>query len=86
MEQMYDISDIAIGDKFYFNSYCVDKKLTLPDYLIVQSISEDGFVKAKYENHAVDTRSRLFSAKNLLFDSNLNPKRSDPSWIFTKRL
>lgn len=79
------MTDISIGDRFYFNNYCVQKGYSVPDYLIVTDILPSGdFVKAEYENHAVDTRPRLFSKKNLHFDSNLNPKRDDPSWIFTK--
>ena len=75
--------DILVGDKFYFNNYCVQKGYTIPDYLLVTEISKDGnYVTAEYINHAVDTRPRLFAKKNLLFDSNLNPKREDPSWIF----
>ena len=77
------MTDISIGDRFYFNNYCVQKGYNLPDYMVVSDISGE-FVKAEYESHAVDTRPRLFAKKNLQFDSNLNPKRSDPSWIFTK--
>ena len=77
--------DIQLGDKFYFNSYCVARGFSMPDYLIVSDIVNDGaYVYAQYENHAVDTRPRMFSTKNLTFDSNLNPKRADPSWIFLK--
>lgn len=79
--------DILVGDKFYFNSYCVEKGFSLPDYLIVSDISKDGkYVTGQYENHTVDTRPRLFSIENLKFDSNLNPKRESPSWIFLKAL
>lgn len=79
------MTDISIGDKFYFNNYCVKRGFTLPDYLIVTDITKQGeFVTAQYENHFVDTRPRLFSKKNLLFDSNLNARREDPSWIFLK--
>lgn len=79
------MSDICLGDKFYFNSYCVKHNFSIPDYMIVSDISKDGhFVSAQYENHAVDTRPRLFAKENLYFDSNLNPKREDPSWIFCK--
>lgn len=79
--------DILIGDKFYFNSYCVMKHFSLPDYLIISGISKDGkYVTGQYENHAVDTRPRLFSIDNLKFDSNLNPKRENPSWIFLKAI
>ena len=79
------MSDICLGDKFYFNSYCVKRGFTMPDYLSVSDISKNGeFITGQYENHAVDTRPRLFAKKNLIFDSNLNPKRDDPSWIFVK--
>lgn len=79
------MSDICIGDRFYFNNYCVQKGLSLPDILMVKEITKDGeFVKAEYESHAVDQRPRLFAMKNLMFDSNLNPKRETPSWIFVK--
>lgn len=79
--------DILVGDKFYFNSYCVERRFSLPDYLIVSDISKDGkYVTGQYENHTVDTRPRLFSIDNLKFDSNLNPKRENPSWIFLKAL
>lgn len=79
--------DILVGDKFYFNSYCVEKGFSLPDYLIVSDISKDGkYVTGQYENHTVDTRPRLFSIENLKFDSNLNPKRESPSWIFLKAI
>ena len=81
------MADISIGDLFYFNNPGVSKGHCLPDYMRVTEISKCGsFVTAKYENHAVDTRPRLFSMKNLEFDSNLNPKRENPSWIFKKAL
>lgn len=81
------MSDICIGDRFYFNNYCVQKGLSLPDILMVKEITKDGeFVKAEYESHAVDQRPRLFAIKNLEFDSNLNPKRETPSWIFVKEV
>lgn len=76
---------IQIGDRFYFNNYCVARGFTLPDYLIVTDITHDGkFVHAQYENHFIDTRPRMFAMENLWFDSNLNEKREDPSWIFLK--
>lgn len=78
------MSDICLGDRFYFNNYCVRKKLSLPDILVVSDISKEGFITAEYESHAVDQRPRMFAKKNLLFDSNLNPKRQDPAWIFIK--
>ena len=79
--------DIQLGDKFYFNSYCVDRHFTIPDYLIVTGFKYGGeFVEAQYENHYVDTNPRTFSVKNLKFDSNLNPKREKPSWIFLKAI
>ena len=79
--------DIQLGDKFYFNSYCVDRHMTLPDYLIVTNFKYDGqFLEAQYENHYVDTNPRTFATKNLQFDSNLNPKREKPSWIFLKAI
>lgn len=78
-------NDICVGDKFYFNSYCVQRGFSIPDYLEVSEISKDGeFITGQYVNHAVDTRPRLFAKRNLLFDSNLNPKRENPGWIFTK--
>lgn len=81
------MSEICIGDRFYFNNYGVQKGYTLPDYLIVKDITHEGsYVHAVYENHAIDTRERLFSSKNLEFDSNLNPKRENPGWIFVKAL
>lgn len=79
------MSDICIGDRFYFNNYCVQKGYSLPDFLVVTDIFKDGeFIKAEYESHAVDQRPRLFAMANLSFDSNLNPKRETPSWIFVK--
>lgn len=81
------MNDICLGDRFYFNNYCVKNKLSLPDFLVVTDISKDGeFIKAEYESHAVDQRPRLFAKKNLMFDSNLNPKRETPSWIFVKAM
>lgn len=79
--------DICVGDMFYFNNPDVQRHLSIPDYLRVTEISKCGsFVTAVYENHMVDTRPRLFSIKNLFFDSNLNPKRENPSWIFLKAI
>ena len=79
------MTDIQIGDKFYFNNYCASRGFSLPDYLIVTGMPQNGaYVEAQYENHFVDTRPRMFATKNLQFDSNLNPKREDPSWIFVK--
>lgn len=79
--------DIQLGDKFYFNSYCVDRHMTLPDYLIVTAFKHNGaFVEAQYENHFVDTQPRTFAVQNLQFDSNLNPRREKPSWIFLKAI
>ena len=77
--------DIKLGDKFYFNNYCVSRGFSLPDYLIVTDITNDGkFIHAQYENHYIDTRPRMFAFENLAFDSNLNANREDPSWIFLK--
>ena len=78
-------TQICLGDKFYFNNYCVQKHYTIPDYLIVTEI-KDEFITAEYENHGVDQRPRIFSKKNLVFDSNLNDRREDPSWIFLKAI
>ena len=79
--------DICIGDMFYFNSPGIEKGHCLPDYMRVTEISKCGyFVTAVYEARAVETRPRLFSMKNLQYDSNLNPNRSNPSWIFKKAL
>jgi len=81
------MDDILIGDMFYFNNFGVRNGHCIPDYMRVTEISKCGsFITAVYENHAVDNRPRLFSKKNLMFDSNLNPKRENPSWIFTKAL
>ena len=77
------LSDICVGDKFYYNNYTVAKKLSLPDYLIVVDV-KDNFVTAKYENHYVYTKERKFSKDVLQYDSNLNPYANDPDWIFLK--
>lgn len=77
--------DIFVGDRFYFNSYGAANGQIVPDFLIVENISSDGmFVTARYENRAVDRRKRLFARDNLVFDSNLNPRRDDPTWIFVR--
>lgn len=79
------MGEIQLGDKFYFNNYCVSRGFSLPDYLIITDFTKDGrFAYAQYENHFVETRPRMFSVDNLVFDSNLNPQREDPSWIFLK--
>lgn len=77
-------NDIYVGDKFYHNNYSTRKRQILPDYLIVTKVDK-GFVEAKYENHHVYTKERVFSEINLWLDSNLNPiAPENPEWIFLK--
>ena len=78
---MSNFSDISVGSKFYHNNYTTAHGLSLPDYLIVTDI-HNGFVTAKYENHYVYTKERVFGFENLWQESNLNPKVEDPEWIF----
>lgn len=81
------MNDICLGDVFYFDTDGVRRGLSVPDYMKVSKISEDGkFVTAKYEARTVAINDRLFSYQNLWFDSNLNPKREKPNWIFVKGL
>lgn len=80
--------DIQVGDRFYLNSATVKKNLSLPDYLIITKfipIGEDqkAYIQAKYENHSIDTRERLFSG-SIVDYSNLNPNVTDPMWIFVQ--
>ena len=75
------MKQISIGSKFYHNNYSTAKHQTIPDYLIVLD-THNGYVTAKYENHYVYTKERVFDEKNLWTDSNLNPKNKDPEWVF----
>lgn len=83
---MYDIS---VGDRFYANTHTVKKGLSLPDYLRVTGLISLGdhmeldYIEARYENHYVGSRERLFSSV-ILDHSNLNPKCKKPTWIFVK--
>ena len=79
------MSDIYKGDRFYHNNFSVRQHQSMPDYLIVTMVKDD-MVEAKYENHSVYTKERVFSKKNLLVDSNLNPKAKNPSWIFVGKV
>lgn len=78
--------DIQVGDRFYLNTTTVRKGLSLPDYLVITKfipVGEDAkaYIQAKYENHSVDTRERLFSG-SIVGYSNLNKDVTDPMWIF----
>lgn len=81
--------DISVGDRFYFNSNAVRRKLALPDYFRITkliSLHEDeqiDYIEAKPENRGTYTREKLYSP-SILIDSNLNPNMSNPSWIFVK--
>ena len=75
------MTDIYKGDRLYHNNFSTRMHQSMPDYLIVVSVKDD-LVEAKYENHYVYTKERTFSKKNLIADSNLNPKAKNPSWVF----
>lgn len=75
---------IHIGDKFFYDNYSTHHGQALPDYLIVTDIRKN-IVEAKYENHWVYTKERLFDIANLWTDSNLNPWAKNPSWVFLKQ-
>jgi len=72
---------LSVGDKFYYNSFSVRNKLSLPDYLIVTKIKpmdEDGryWIHAVYENRAIDTHERVFS----------DIITKEPDWIFERKV
>lgn len=79
------------GQKFYHNNYSTAKGHVLPDYLKLERIQLIGhgaermyLLTAKYENHEVYTKERVFSDV-ILIDSNLNPQCKNPEWIFEER-
>lgn len=71
---------IRVGDRFYLNSHTVRKGLDLPDFQIVTWIKGE-FFGVKYENRGIGNIERIMGI-SVLDDSNRNPKRTDPSWIF----
>lgn len=82
--------NIQVGDRFYINNHAVRKGLALPDYLVVTGLiylhgsDEIDYIEAKYENHYVHRKERLFST-TILNHSNLNPNlKKKPTWIFLK--
>ena len=83
--------DVRIGDRFYHNNTLVAKGINIPDYLIITNLiymtdkDEIDYIQAKYCNHYVDKRERMFSSI-ILKDSNLNPECKEPSWIFIKEV
>lgn len=81
-KSLSDSYGVQIGDRFYHNNYSTRKGHALPDYLIIKEI-KDGFITATYLNHYVYTKERVFSDA-ILNDSNLNPKETNPQWIFSK--
>lgn len=76
--------NIHIGDKFFYDNFSTHNGQMFPDYLIVTDIRKN-IVEAKYENHWVYTKERLFDIANLWTDSNLNPWAKNPGWIFLKQ-
>lgn len=75
-----EIYKIKVGDRFYCNNYSTRSGHSLPDYLVITKI--DGqFISAKYLNHYIGTRERVFS-DIFLKDSNLNPNAEKPTWVF----
>lgn len=81
--------NVRVGDRFYLNNFSTRNGHVLPDYLIVTDIQRyaDGpikFVTAKYENRATYTKERILGA-SFLDDSNLNPLKKNPSWIFVSQ-
>ncbi len=76
---------IAEGDRFYCNNYSTAKGHTIPDILRVVRVTKNAIVgnliTAKYENHSVYTKERVFSDL-ILVDSNLNPEAKNYTWRF----
>lgn len=72
--------DIHVGDRFYLNSHTVRNGIDLPDFQIVQWVKGE-FFGVKYENCSIGNVERTMGIA-VLDDSNLNPNRTDPSWIF----
>ncbi len=72
-------------DRFYYNNYSTKMGHTIPDIMRVVRVTKHPYVgyliTAKYENHEIYTKERVFSA-NILADSNLNPEVKDGSWVF----
>ena len=72
---------VEIGDRFYYNNYCVKNGFSLPDYVIVKDIRQSKecsnlyFITGKYERHFVNTNDRIFSSA--IFD--------DPDWVVVKK-
>ena len=72
---------IAVGDRIYYENYCVKKGFSLPDYLLVTDVKpmkenpNMRFITAHYERHTVGTSDRVLSSNILL----------DPNWKIVKK-
>lgn len=74
---------IEVGDRFYLNTNAVMKGLDIPDYNIITWIKGE-FFGVKYENCGIGNIERTMGIA-VLDDSNLNPVRTKPSWIFVNK-
>ena len=76
---------ISEGDRFYYNNYSTKMGHTIPDVMRVVRVTKNQYVgyliTAKYENHSIYTKERVFSA-NILLNSNLNSEAKDSDWVF----